>query len=295
MKNLELRRIVIFLAFTFSVTYAWTIFLIWPRVFAAPVALTQEEVALRATLTAALMFFPAIGVLFTRLVTGEGFKNSMLRLNLRGNVRFYLVAWFGPIILTFWGAIVYFSIFSAEFTLAQFCNLPSEKVVMMAFTVFMMFLSPLLNIVPCFGEEWGWRGYLFPKVASRMKFLPAVLFTGFIWGIWHAPIIVAGHNYGLDYWGYPWLGIMAMCIFCIVVGVLFSYVTLRTSSCWPAVLAHGALNGSAGIGMLFYNYSNAGSGVLNSFIGPLPVGIIGGVAYIAVALWIVRKMYKVNK
>ena len=295
MKNLELRRIVIFLAFTFSVTYAWTIFLIWPRVFAAPVALTQEEVALRATLTAALMFFPAIGVLFTRLVTGEGFKNSMLRLNLRGNVRFYLVAWFGPLILTFFGAIAYFSIFPAEFTLAQFRNLPSEKVVMMAFTVFMMFLSPLLNIVPCFGEEWGWRGYLLPKVASRMKFLPAVLFTGFIWGIWHAPIIVAGHNYGLDYWGYPWLGIMAMCIFCIVVGVLFSYVTLRTGSCWPAVLAHGALNGSAGIGMLFYNYSNAGSGMLNGFIGPLPVGIIGGVAYIAVALWIVRKMYKVNK
>lgn len=289
MKKLELRRIVIFLAFTFAISYVWTIFLIWPRVFGQGAAtLTVAEATIRTVLTAALMFFPAIGVLFTRIVTGEGFKNSMLRMNLRGNGRYYFVAWFGPIVLTLLGTIIYYLVFSKEFSLVQFCNLSAEKASVMVYTVVMMFLSPLLNIVPCFGEEWGWRGYLLPKVSERMKFLPAVLLTGFLWGIWHAPIIVVGHNYGLGYPLYPWSGIFAMCVFCIVVGTLFSYITLRTRSCWPAVLAHGALNGTAGMGLLFCDYSCMG--IQNSFIGPLPVGVIGGIAYITVALCIVYKM-----
>lgn len=26
-------------------------------------------------------------------------------------------------------------------------------------------LGPLINILTCFGEEWGWRGYLLPKMS----------------------------------------------------------------------------------------------------------------------------------
>ena len=289
MKKQEIRRIVIFLAFTFVLTYAWTISLIWPRVFASGVdALTEKEVAFRGALTAALMFFPAIGVLFTRLVTGEGFKNSMLRLNLRGNVRFYLMAWFGPMVLTLLGAFLYFVLFPSKFTLEQIGNISSNGGVV-ALTIVLLPFTPLLNLVPCLGEEWGWRGYLLPKVAARMKFMPSVLLTGLVWGLWHAPLVVAGHNYGLDCYGYPWSGIIAMCIFCIVVGVFLSYITLRTNSCWPAVLAHGAVNGTAGIGLLFANNGT------DCFVGPLPTGIVGGFAYVAVAAWIALKMRNAKK
>lgn len=289
MKKTELRRIVIFLAFTFVITYAWTIFLIWPRVFGFNAdALTGEDAVLKTALTAALMFFPAIGVLFTRLVTGEGFKDTMLRLNLRGNGRYYLMAWFGPMVLTLLGAIVYFVLFPSKFTLEQFSGVSSNGS-MVVLTIVLLPFTPLLNLVPCFGEEWGWRGYLLPKVAARMRFLPTVMLTGFIWGIWHAPIVIAGHNYDARF---PCLGVMAMCMFCIVVGVFFSYLTLRVKSCWPAVLAHGAINGTGGIGILFSN-----GNILNApdcFVGPLPTGIVGGVAYMIVAVWIVLKMCKKN-
>jgi membrane protease YdiL (CAAX protease family) len=149
-------------------------------------------------------------------------------------------------------------------------------------------MTPWLNLVPCLGEEWGWRGYLLPKVAQRMGFFPAVLLTGLIWGLWHAPIIVAGHNYGMQYPGYPWAGIAAMCAFCIVVGVLLSYITLKARSCWPAVLAHGAINGTASVGVLFL----AAPMSYDHFLGPVPTGIIGAAFYIVVAvglLWYMRK------
>ena len=92
--NLETRRIWLFLIITFVITYAWTIGIIWPRVLGRDAAtLSQEEQLINTALTAVLMFFPALGVLITRLVTREGFKNSMLHLNLKGNVRYYLIGW----------------------------------------------------------------------------------------------------------------------------------------------------------------------------------------------------------
>ncbi len=304
MNKLELRRIVIFIAFTFVVSYAWVMFLIWPRTLGVDAgALSQEKTVVTTLLTATLMFFPALGVAVTRLATGEGFRNSMLRPNFRGNWRYYLVAWFGPMILTSLGAMLYYLLFPSKFSFEMFHPLLIDRSGILLIVT--MLLSPLLNLIPCFGEEWGWRGYLLPKVAERMNFIPAVLLTGFIWGVWHAPIIVAGHNYGTGYPGYPWLGIVAMCIFCIVVGVFFSYIALRAKSCWPAVLAHGAINGTAGMGMLFYN-SNYALYLANNaqtpelleldrFVGPMPIGVIGGAAYIIVAFLIIKKEYGKKK
>ena len=290
-RTLETRRIWLFLIITFVITYAWTIGLIWPRVLGRDAAtLSGEEQLINVALTAVLMFFPALGVLITRLVTREGFKNAMLHLNLRGNVRYYLIGWFGPMVLTLLGTLLYFVVCPSEFSLtayqAQMDTVPLPETLFWVVQVLLMLIAPLLNLVPCFGEEWGWRGYLLPKVAARMKFLPTVLLTGFIWGIWHAPIIVAGHNYGMSYPGYPWWGIIAMCMFCIVAGTLFSFITLKTKSCWPAVFAHGMLNGTASIGVIFL----ADPMAYDRFVGPVPTGIIGAAAYILVAVWIVWRM-----
>ena len=292
-RALETRRIWLFLIITFVITYAWTIGLIWPRTLGRDAAsFTAEETLVNTALTAALMFFPAIGVLITRLFTREGLKNAMLHLNLKGNVRYYLIGWFGPMVLTLLGTVIYFVVCPSEFTLTTYKatmeTQPMSSAMFWALQAVLMCVAPLLNLIPCFGEEWGWRGYLLPKVAQRMKFLPSVLLTGFIWGIWHAPIIVAGHNYGMGYSGYPWAGVAAMCVFCVVVGTLFSYITLKTKSCWPAVLAHGMLNGTAAVGVLFL----ANPMVYDRFVGPAPTGIIGASAYIVVAVWIMYKMRK---
>ena len=72
-------------------------------------------------------------------------------------------------------------------------------------------------------------------------------------------------------------------LFCIAAGVLFSYITLKTNSCWPAVFAHGMLNGTASVGVIFL----ADPMAYDRFVGPVPTGIIGAAAYIVVAVWIV--------
>ena len=89
-------------------------------------------------------------------------------------------------------------------------------------------LGGVINIVPTFGEEWGWRGYLMPKLATRLSIVPTMLVTGIIWGLWHAPVVALGHNYGTGYPGEPFGGIAAMCAWCTVLAIFLSYVTIRT-------------------------------------------------------------------
>ena len=152
-----------------------------------------------------------------------------------------------------------------------------------------VFLAPALNFVTCFGEEWGWRGYLLPKVSKHFATIPTLLITGIIWGLWHAPMTIIGHNYGLGYWGFPFTGIGMMCVFCIVLGVFLSYITLKTGSCIPAILAHGAINGIAAIGIYFTHDGG------NPFVGPAPTGIIGMIPFILVAIPMVMQLQRCKK
>ena len=113
-----------------------------------------------------------------------------------------------------------------------------------------------------------------------------------IWGLWHAPIIVLGHNYGTGYPGWPWGGIAAMCVFCVAMGIVLTWLTEKTGSCIPAAVAHGAFNGTAAIGMLV----SADGG--NPFIGPAPMGIVGGAPILlaaALAMILLRRTGSKNE
>lgn len=127
------------------------------------------------------------------------------------------------------------------------------------------------NLPMMLGEELGWRGYLYGTsrtwtVASR------VLFTGAVWGLWHAPLILMGHNYPQ----YPVLGIPLMVVFCVLLALLFDWSRTRTGAVWGPCILHGIINGSAGSYMLF---AWGGHPLVNS-----PTGMTGFVAIAALGM-----------
>ncbi|NQX26373.1 CPBP family intramembrane metalloprotease [Microbacteriaceae bacterium VKM Ac-2854] len=101
-------------------------------------------------------------------------------------------------------------------------------------------ITALIASVTAFGEEVGWRGWLLPNLLPLGTW-PALLISGAIWGVWHAPIILLGYNFGRT----DIVGVLEMTAFCVLLGVLFGWLRLRTASVWPAVIAHGALNAAA--------------------------------------------------
>lgn len=287
-KKLNRRRILLYLLLNFGMTWAYEFLVVWPVALSEdPMIQSMAQLALSVA-----MLFPALSVLLTRLVTKEGFKDSMLIPKTgKRSIPYFLMGWFGPALLTAIGAVIYFVIFPDSFDLnmgAMSTVLAAQGLevteTLVAITVVSqiaagVLLGPLLNAIPCFGEEWGWRGYLLPKMQKDLKLLPTLLLSGMIWGLWHLPITMLGHNYGTGYPGYPVTGILAMCGFCVVMGIIFSYLTIQTGSCIPAILAHGSVNGFASAGILFTNGID-----INPFVGPAPTGIIGGSAFIVCAI-----------
>lgn len=289
-KKQDLKRALIYIIITFALTWAYCLLIVYPiangeTLSGIPSLATQLTVA-------AAMFFPTVGVLLTRLVTREGIQNAWLKPHMKGNIKTYLLAWFGPAALTLAGMGLYFLLFPENLDLKftyfisalEATGAPLETLPMPIGTLMMVqalqaiFLAPIMNFVTCFGEEWGWRGYLLPKMKNLLPTVPMLLVTGLIWGLWHAPMTIIGHNYGLGYWGFPFTGIAMMCIFCIVLGIFLSYITIKTGSCIPAILAHGAINGFAAMGMYFTHDGG------NPFIGPAPTGIIGIIPFILAAI-----------
>ncbi|MGN0578712.1 MAG: CPBP family intramembrane glutamic endopeptidase, partial [Ruminiclostridium sp.] len=103
-----------------------------------------------------------------------------------------------------------------------------------------------------FGEEFGWRGYMNQKMEPLLGTTGTVIAGGIIWGLWHAEMTVVGHNFGTEYEGYPWLGILAMCISCTFIGMGLMWVTKKTGSIYPAAIMHAANNfGGKSIEQLF--------------------------------------------
>lgn len=301
----EQKRIFIYLLITFAITYAVEIFIIMPLAVSSNV--TQAMVA--QSLVASVMFIPSIGALLTRIITKEKFtaQNLMINLKLKGNLRYYALAWFGTVGLIILGAVIYFLIFPRQFDpglgylraiLAE--QAQSEGIeltdqllwqTMISQTIVGIFMSPFLNAINCFGEEWGWRGYLLPKMLKQFKVVPTLLISGVIWGLWHMPLIIMGHNYGVGYRGYPYVGILEMCVFCMAFGIILSYVTIKTKSCVPAIMGHGVMNGFAAVGMCFTSLTNP----FNILLGPSPTGIIGGLAVILMAAVLLYFLYKQEK
>ena len=247
----ERRNILWFLAIT--VVISWPLFLL-PLAFGDADAATRQTVALVGWSLA--MFAPAIAALLTvRLIAGE--RLSSLNLRRLGPKRYYLWAWLLPPLLAMVALLstllLGFGQLDPTFALirsaipagAEGAIAPVGVVVagqiMAAFTI-----APLINIIPAMGEELGWRGFLLPRLMHLGKWR-AIGLSNVIWGFWHAPAILQGHNYPEN----PVLGVFLMVGFCLLIGAIFSWLYLQTESAWAPALAHGSLNATAGLPILF--------------------------------------------
>lgn len=286
------RRLLVFAAFTFGI--AWVLFLLVPILGFSYGSLPS------IILVAAAMFAPTLGNILTRWVTKEGFRNMYLRPHFKGHIRHYLLVFFGPTLLLFLSAAVYFLIVPGSFdpTLTLLTDLaaangalsmPAEQM-LLASALQVIVLGPIINVIPTLGEELGWRGYLLPKLRELHSNRTALLISGAIWGIWHAPVIILGHNYGTEYVGYPWLGILSMVLFCLALGVIEGYVTIKLKSAIPAAMIHSTVNAGAGIAVYLAKPG------FNPLLGPAITGVIGGLPFLLLAVFLFVKIgAEVNK
>lgn len=119
-----------------------------------------------------------------------------------------------------------------------------------------------------FGEEFGWRGLMLTETRS-LGFLKANVFIGLVWGIWHLPLILMGHNYP----HHPYIGIIMMTLFTISVAPLFAYARIKTKSILGACMLHGMVNATGALYLLYianwnelYSWIAGWAGIISALI-----------------------------
>jgi len=233
------------------------------------------------------MFIPMlVAIIVQKTMYKESIKKP-LGISFKLN-RWFLVAWFLPVIISFatLGVSLLFpgveyspemaGIFERFESVLSPEQLEQMKAQAAAFPLHPFWIGLLqglvagitINAVAGFGEELGWRGFL-QKELAHLGFWKSSIIIGLVWGIWHAPIILQGHNYPQ----HPQLGVFMMVVFTLLLSPIFSYVRLKANSVIAAAIIHGSINATVGLPLMVIKGGN-----------DLTVGVTGLAGFIALAL-----------
>lgn len=114
-----------------------------------------------------------------------------------------------------------------------------------------IFAGATINALFAFGEEIGWRGFLVKEFEGK-SFMAMCLVSGAIWGFWHFPLILNGHNYPQ----HPVIGVFMMVIMCMALTPMFMYFRQKSGSVVVPAIMHGTFNAVVGISNLFVAPAN---------------------------------------
>jgi uncharacterized protein len=121
------------------------------------------------------------------------------------------------------------------------------------------------TLLPAFGEEFGWRGYMLPRLAEKHGARKGLLIHAAIWWFWHLPALVGIglHSNGMG--GNQFIKVAAIAAISIIPAmlhaVIFAFIWSKTKSLAVATVYHAAfdevrdaLENSVGFGPLVNNW-----------------------------------------
>lgn len=244
---------------------------------------------------ATYMWAPAVAAILVQWRYGESIRAGCgLR---RGDPRWSILAWLTPVALlgltiTFGYLLPCVEITTDYGAFLRGLGLPEAQIEeslavledipipIPLFFVFQGLVAGLtINAVAALGEELGWRGLLLRELAP-LGFWRVSLLTGALWGLWHAPLIVQGHNFP----DAPYAGVLVMIVWTVAVTPVFTYLTVRAQSVLAGTLLHGSFNAVASLSLVYLT----GAGAL--LVGP--VGVAGiGAGVLATVVCVVHDRY----
>lgn len=90
-----------------------------------------------------------------------------------------------------------------------------------------------LSFTAFFGEEYGWRYYLQPRLQQKFGPRLGVLVLGVAWGLWHLPLNLFYYSPETSL-----QSLVSQIIVCVTLGVFFAWAYLKTDNIWVPVLLH---------------------------------------------------------
>ena len=203
----------------------------------------------------------------------------------------WLVAWMLPVVLVLLAIFVNTLLPGVEINTDMSSMIPMDQVSEEQKELFALFMNPTImivvtivsglfagvtiNAVFAFGEEYGWRNYLVSALKEK-KFICASVFIGIVWGIWHFPLILLGHNYPQ----HSVAGVFMMVVFCVLASFIETYFVLKTKSVFTAAIFHGTINAVAGLNITLVKGGNDLLNGLTGLSGFIVMTIVVAIIYV---------------
>ncbi len=173
-------------------------------------------------------YSPLIAALVVRLVIAkEGFRDAHLGIR---STRWYF--WLLAVLLPFfWNAVQDGLQIALGFATMDWTKLTSG--------LYRVPINLFGGLIIFIGEEFGWRSYLLEKIRPLGRW-NALLVSGAIWSLWHAPVLVIPSGIYTRQLDLPGAG-LTLLVF-ILMGFIFGWLYFESKSVWPCVLMHSYNN-----------------------------------------------------
>ncbi len=230
--------------------YIGLVFLFTYAIQIIAISIADEDNFLVQILMGFMMFIPAIVTIIHLIKTKQGLTYINWRFD---KPKFILLSLFLPILITLLGILVFEhtglasnnvflinngQVHSIEIPLIFGSNPQSIPFFFVNFLITGILFSLITSFLTI-GEEIGWRGFLQKKLIEKNSLFKSLTFLGFLWGIWHFPLIINGFNYP----EYPLLGaFLFFPLTTIFISYFLGWLTINSKSIWPAVCAHAVIN-----------------------------------------------------
>ncbi len=125
-----------------------------------------------------------------------------------------------------------------------------------------------INAIYGFGEEIGWRTYLFIELYHYIDYWSSVIMVGIIWGIWHIPLYIVLKKIGLEtlFTENMYYTTIYYIVFCLLLTIPMTQIMLKTHNIIPVSILHGSINSLWRSVELLSNHQKKTQTLINTFI-----------------------------
>jgi membrane protease YdiL (CAAX protease family) len=223
-----------------------------------------------------LMWLPGLSAFLTIAITKTKIKIIGWGL---GKLKYILIGYFLPI---FYIGIVYLICVKLNLIVFVPNNINSQ-------IILFLLIGPFINLIAALGEEIGWRGYLLPNFYKKFGFTKSSIIIGFVWAIWHYPLILFTDFYSGNY---LFFSIVHFTVYIVCITFVYNWLWIKSGSIWTVSLLHAVNNFYAlNINKVFEHVSDKSELVISDYgIGMPLISLI-----LAIFFWKMRDKLPVRE
>lgn len=185
-------------------------------------------------LFAGIMFLPAIVAIIFNILGRKSFRSMFSCVTIKPNLKSMIFGIGYPLLFIAICAV------AALLTGLGYFNPASLDGSSFAAVLITSIILIIVNLIPVFGEEYGWRGYLLPRLTRSMGKITATVVVGIVWALFHFPVVyMLAKTTGI---GDPLLVAVIQACAVLVFSFSFSYSYYLSGSIIPVMFYHSTWN-----------------------------------------------------